>query len=333
MTQKTKILLTGATGYIGSHAVIAFEEAGYETVILDNFSNSSLEVLHGIKKILGYQPIFYKWDIRDKNFLQKIFRENDFDGVIHFAGLKSVWESMEKPFLYHENNIFGTMILTEVMNEYNVKKIIFSSSATVYSAENIPPFSENAKLGTSNPYGTTKLATEFLLSDLAKTKNFSAISLRYFNPIGAHSTGHIGENPNGIPNNLLPYIFDVASGKQEFVQIFGNNYPTKDGTGERDYIDVCDLVDAHILAYKNLEIGHKAINIWTGSATSVLEMIRMVEKISGKKIPYKIVDRRPGDLATVYCVPNLAKKFLKWEAIRTIEESILNGWKFISSQK
>lgn len=239
--------------------------------------------------------------------MQKIFQENNFDGVIHFAGLKSVGESTQNPFLYHENNIIGTMVLTEVMDEFNVKKIIFSSSATVYSSENIPPFSENAKLGTSNPYGTTKLVTELLLGDLAKTKNFSAISLRYFNPIGAHSSGHIGEVPNGIPNNLLPYIFDVAIGKREFVQVFGDDYLTKDGTGERDYIDVCDLVDAHVLAYEKLELGHKAINIGTGSATSVLEMIRMVEDISGQKIPYKIVDRRPGDLATVYCVPDFAK--------------------------
>lgn len=326
------LLLTWATGYIGSHAVVAFEQAWYKTVIIDNLSNSSRETLSGIERILGYIPDFHQWDIRDKEFLVSVFEKYNFDAVVHFAGLKAVGESCDDPFEYYENNILWSIRLFEVMQDFDVRNIIFSSSATVYRADNISPFIEDMPLGTSNPYGSTKLIIERVLEDLCVHKWWRVMSLRYFNPIGAHPSGHIWETPSGIPNNLLPYIFDVASLKRESVKVYGDDYTTTDGTGVRDYIDVCDLVDAHVLAYERLWDWYEAINIGTGKGTSVLEMIQHVETITGKVIPYTIHPRRLGDIATVYCNPTLASERLGWSARRTIPESIANGWRFIQNQ-
>jgi len=309
MTQKI-ILITGGTGYIGSHAVVAFEQAGYQTVTIDNLSNSSLDAFDGVEKILGYRPIFHRGDIRDGDFLQGIFTEYAFDGVIHFAGLKSVGESCQNPIFYHLNNIGGSIELFRVMEEYGVRNIVFSSSATVYHSENQSPLTEDMRLGTTNPYGTTKLIIEKILEDLARDARWSVIALRYFNPIGAHSSGYIGELPNGIPNNLLPYIMDVAIGKREKVWVYGDDYDTRDGTGIRDYIDVCDLVEAHISAYQHLTSGYMPINIGTGKGMSVLEMIQMVQEATGQTISYEIAPRRSGDIAQCYADISLAKKIL-----------------------
>jgi len=330
MTQKT-LLLTGATGYIGSHAVVAFEQAGYETVIIDNLSNSYRTTLRGLEQILGYQPHFYEGDIRDAEFLRSVFEKHAFDGVVHFAGLKAVGESCAMPLQYHDNNVVGSVRLFEVMEEFGVRKVIFSSSATVYRSDNVPPFTEDMPLGTTNPYGTTKLVIEYILRDLAMQKDWSVMSLRYFNPIGAHPSGHIGEVPSGIPNNLLPYVLDVASGKRRAVNVYGDDYDTEDGTGVRDYIDVCDLVDAHVLGYSALEEGYEAINIGTGKGTSVLEMIEYVRMASGQQVPYDICPRRSGDIASVYCDPSLARDRLGWSARRMIPESVANGWKFVQN--
>lgn len=299
MTQKI-ILITGGTGYIGSHAVVAFEQAGYQTVTIDNLSNSSLDAFDGVEKILGYRPRFHRGDIRDGDFLREVFSEYAFDGVIHFAGLKAVGESCEKPILYHSNNVGGSIELFRVMEEFGVRNIVFSSSATVYHPENQSPLTEDMRLGTTNTYGTTKLVIEKLLEDLARDAHWSVIALRYFNPIGAHPTGYIGELPNGIPNNLLPYIMDVAIGKREKVWVYGDDYDTRDGTGVRDYIDVCDLVEAHISAYRHLASGYTPINIGTGKGTSVLEMIDMVQSVTRQTIPYEIASRRSGDIAQCF---------------------------------
>lgn len=332
MTQKT-ILLTWATGYIGSHAVVAFEKAGYKTVIIDNLINSSVDSLQGISKILGYIPDFYEGDIRDRGFLISLFEKYTFDAVIHFAWLKAVGESCDHPNRYHDNNIGWSISLFWVMQEFGVKKIIFSSSATVYRADNISPITESMPLGTTNPYGTTKLVIEYLLEDMVKQKDWSVMALRYFNPIGAHPSGYIGEVPQGIPNNLLPYLFDVADAKRHMVNIYGNDYDTIDGTGVRDYIDVCDLIEAHILAYEKLDSGYEAINIWTGKGTSVFQMIGYVERASEKTIPYTVCPRRSGDIATVYCDPTLALRRLGWSAKTNIMQSVENGWMFIKNHK
>ncbi|MDD5376748.1 MAG: UDP-glucose 4-epimerase GalE [Candidatus Gracilibacteria bacterium] len=334
---KKTILITGGTGYIGSHAVVAFEQAGYTTVIVDNLSNSSEQVLSKIGKILGYIPDFHKADICDTKALDEVFSKHGFDGVIHFAGLKAVGESCEKPFLYYGNNILGSINLFEAMVRYKVRRIVFSSSATVYSSDNTLPLTESSKLGTTNPYGTSKLVIENVLQDLSLHASLQALPLRYFNPIGAHPSGHIGEKPNGVPNNLLPYILDVALGKREKVRVFGDDYPTIDGTGVRDYIDVNDLVDAHIAAYRKLEEisgdtngSFTPVNIGTGRGTSVLEMIRMTEEATGKKVAFEKVGRRSGDLAEVYAGVDFAKEFLGWESEKTVKEGIESGWKFIS---
>lgn len=334
MNNKWTILITGGTGYIGSHAVVAFEQAWYKTVIVDSLINSSESILIWINKILGYTPDFYAYDIRDKDKLRTIFKQYSFDGVIHFAGLKAVWESCEKPFLYYDNNVIGSIHLFEVMEEFGIRNIIFSSSATVYDTNNTLPLTEKSQLGTTNPYWTSKLILENILKDLVVTKNWKTIALRYFNPIGAHSSWYIWEQPNWIPNNLLPYILEVAVGKREYVWIFGNDYETMDGTGVRDYIDINDLIEAHIAAIKNLSIQSKsyfsAINIGTWQGKSVLEMIQGVENASGKKIPYTILPRRHGDIASVYADSSLAKELLGWEAKKTIHESIESSWKFIT---
>lgn len=326
---KKNLLITGATGYIGSHAVVGFERLGYKTILIDNFSNSSRESLSGIAKILGYLPEFFQWDIQDEPFLRNIFGKYTFDGVIHFAGLKAVWESCDNPLLYYQNNISGSITLFRIMEEYSVKKIILSSSATVYHSDNLGDLDEGMKVWSNSPYGTTKLVLEYILSDMALFQDWSSCILRYFNPIGADPSGYIGEIPNGIPNNLLPYIFDVALGKREYISIYGDDYKTKDGTGVRDYIDVCDLIGSHILAYQNMTPWSQIINIGTGDGKSVLEMIALVEKVSGKHIPYIITPRRTGDLDRLCCNPDKAYTKLWWKATTTTEKSISNSWHHI----
>lgn len=332
MNTKT-ILITGGAGYIGSHAVVKFEQAGYKTVILDNFANSDRQNLDGIFAILGYLPDFYECDISDRAWLQAIFEKYDFDGVLHFAGLKSPTESCREVGLYHEKNIFGSIVLFDVMENFGVKNIIFSSSASVYSNENISPITEKMPVNPIHAYGTSKLVIEHLLSDYANHKNWQVIILRYFNPIGAHISGYIGERPQWIPNNLLPYIFDVAIWRRDVLCIFGDDYQTKDGTGVRDYIDVNDLVDAHFVAYKNVSSGVQVYNIGTGCGVSVREMVSLVEEISGKKVPYAIFPRRPGDWGEVFASVEKIEKELGWKAQRTIRDAIESGWNFVKNFK
>ncbi len=331
---KPNILLTGGLGYIGSHTCIVLEQAWYKTVLLDNLSNSSLSSLDGIEKILGYRPVFYDADIRDRGAMSSILKSNDFAGVIHFAGLKSVGGSVESPFEYYSNNIQWSFVFFEEMERAELRNIVFSSSATVYSADNILPLTESSKLGTTNAYGTSKLTLEYVLRDLSSAKNWNAIALRYFNPIGAHESGYIWERPNGVPNNLLPYILDVAIGKRERVGVYGNDYDTIDGTGVRDYIDVNDLALAHLAAIRKLLDSDvscfQVINIGTGRGTSVLEMIENVRVTSGRDIPYTILARRAGDLASVYADASLACEVLGWEAKRSVKESVEGGWRFVN---
>ncbi|MDP2090194.1 MAG: UDP-glucose 4-epimerase GalE [Candidatus Gracilibacteria bacterium] len=362
---KKTILITGGTGYIGSHGVVAFEQAGYKTVIVDNLSNSSINTLDGIEKILGYKPDFYQIDLRDILSLDELFKKYDFDGVVHFAGLKAVGESCDKPLEYFDNNIVGSLKLFELMNKYDVKNIIFSSSATVYDmsttqdsphpsplprGEGIDQLgiSENNATGnTTNPYGTTKYLLEQILIDLSKFSAFKVMNLRYFNPIGAHNSGYLGEDPFGIPNNLLPYIMKVANGELKQLQVFGSDYDTIDGTGVRDYIDVVDLIDGHLKAFEklithppagtSLEKGRnlgqfEVYNLGVGKGVSVLEMISESEKVTGKKIDYKLVDRRPGDVAQVFCDPSKALNELGWNSETSLENSLKNSWKFYSSK-
>nr|MDD3719881.1 UDP-glucose 4-epimerase GalE [Candidatus Gracilibacteria bacterium] len=341
---KKNVLITGGLGYIGSHAVVEFEKNGYKTVIVDNLSNSSIEALIGIEKILGYKPDFFEVDIRDKNKLEEIFKKYNFDGVIHFAGLKAVGESCLKPLDYHDNNILGSIRLFELMDKYNVKNIIFSSSATVYKEKfvdkNFNGYTENDLTGDcTNPYGTTKFILEQILRDLSIHLKFRVMNLRYFNPIGAHTSGYIGEDPNGIPNNLLPYIMKVAIGELPYLNIFGNDYSTIDGTGVRDYIDVNDLIEGHIKAFQyieknNIDLGFFNIyNLGTGKGVSVLEILKTTEKVIGKEIPYKFVGRRDGDLAEVYCNREKAYKELGFKTKISLEESLRNSWKFYNNNK
>jgi len=331
------LLLTGWAGYIGSHNAVWFLEKGYNVIIIDNLSNASEEVIKNIQTLTGKAPIFYKWDLRNKQNIETVFQENSIDTVIHFAGLKSVGESCQKPYEYYENNVNGTINLTQVMEQHGVTDIIFSSSATVYNPDEIPPFSENTKTGnTTNPYGTTKLLIENILRDLSTHCNFRVINLRYFNPIGAHDSGLIGENPNDIPNNLLPYIMKVTSGELEELSVFGNDYSTLDGTGVRDYIHVVDLAQGHLSALKWLENNSEKhifenINLGTGKGTSVQEMIQITESITERPLPYKIVWRRSGDIASAYCSPRKAKELLDWEAKRTVAQAVADSWNFIQT--
>ena len=329
------ILVTGGAGYIGSHTLIELAEANFEFVVLDNLSNSSEEAIRRVEKIIDKKIFFIKGDIRDKKLLRKIFNDFEIDSVIHFAGLKAVGESVEKPLEYYENNVCGTNTLLEIMKEFDVKKFVFSSSATVYGEPKKMPVTEDMQtgIGITNPYGRSKYMIEEILKDLFISDNSWKIAiLRYFNPVGAHESGMIGEDPEGIPNNLMPFISQVAVGKLPKLKVFGGDYPTRDGTGVRDYIHVVDLAEAHVKALeylnKNKLTEPLIVNLGTGQGYSVLEMIKAFEEASGVKIPYEIVNRRPGDIAKIYANPSKAKKLLGWEAKRGIKEMCESAWKW-----
>ena len=326
------ILVTGGAGYIGSHTCVELLEKGEEIVIVDNFSNSKPEVLDKIKEITGKKFKFYEVDLLDKTKLEKVFQDNHIEEVIHFAGLKAVGESVKKPIEYYHNNITGTLVLLELMKKHNCKKIVFSSSATVYGNPKTVPIKEDFPLSTTNPYGSTKLMIEQILKDVAVADNeFSCILLRYFNPIGAHESGLIGENPNGIPNNLMPYIARVATGQYEKLNVFGNDYDTPDGTGVRDYIHVVDLAKGHIKAIEKARDmkGVEAYNLGTGKGYSVLDLVKTFEKVNNVTVKYEIVPRRPGDIAICYADPSKAKEELGWTAEKDIEDMCRDTWNFI----
>lgn len=328
------ILVTGGSGYIGSHTIIELLNNGHEVVVVDNLSNSNRESLRRVEKITNKNITFYEMDVRNENSLDSVFNTHDFDAVIHFAGLKSVGESVSRALFYYQNNLESTLMLLEVMQKYNVKSLVFSSSATVYGNPDKLPITESApRCGVTNPYGQTKLMIEQILEDVAATnEDWNITSLRYFNPVGAHESGLIGEDPNGIPNNLLPYVAKVAVGKLEKVNVFGNDYNTPDGTGVRDYIHVVDLAKAHIAALNHINHPniYKAYNIGTNNGVSVLEMIESFKIASGKDIPYEIAPRRPGDIASCYADPSLAERELGWKAELTIQDSCNSTWKWQS---
>lgn len=330
-----KILVTGGTGYIGSHTCVELINSGHQVVIVDNLYNSKKDVLDKIEKITGTKPSFYEIDILDKDKLEIVFKENKFDAVIHFAGYKAVGESVSIPLTYYKNNIAGSINLYELMEKYEVKNLVFSSSATVYGDDFEVPFKEEYGLGTTtNPYGTTKKMNEMILTDLCKANtNMSTVLLRYFNPIGAHESGLIGEIPNGIPNNLVPYIAQTAIGQREYLKVFGDDYDTIDGTGVRDYIHVVDLAKAHVLAieYAAKHNGCEVINIGTGKGYSVLEVLHAYEKACGHQIAYKIVERRPGDIATCYADTKKAKDLLGFEAKFDIDRMCQDSYRFTSN--
>ena len=323
-----KILLTGGAGYIGSHTAVELLNAGYEVVIADNFSNSKPVVLDRIKAITGKDLHFYEADVTDADALRNIFDNHDIEAVIHFAGLKAVGESVAIPLKYYKNNLLSTLTLCEVMQEKQVKSLIFSSSATVYGLHNVSPLKEELPLSATNPYGQTKLMIEQMLRDIQLSDpSFQFVFLRYFNPIGAHASGMIGEDPNGIPNNLMPFITQVASGKREQLGVFGSDYDTVDGTGVRDYIHVVDLAKGHMAALKVVNQGGvQVFNLGTGKGYSVLEVVQTFEKATGVKIPYQIKDRRPGDIAACYADAGKAKTAMGWEANCTLEEMCASSW-------
>jgi len=333
-----KILITGGAGYIGSHTLIELNKAGYDFVVYDNLCNSSMESLKRVEKIINKSIIFEKGDIRDKDAMSKVFEKYDIDSVIHFAGLKAVGESVAKPIEYYDNNVNGTLVLLDVMKEHNCKKIVFSSSATVYGDPASTPIKEDFPVGgTTNPYGTSKYMIERILEDVQIGDNdFKIVILRYFNPVGAHESGTIGEDPNGIPNNLMPFISQTAVGKREFLSVFGGDYDTQDGTGVRDYIHVVDLADGHVKAidYINTQtqkIEPLIVNLGTGNGYSVIDMVKAFEKASNKEVSYKIVDRRPGDIAKCFADPSFAKEVLGWEANRTIDQMCKDSWNWQSN--
>ena len=331
-----KILVTGGAGYIGSHTCVELLNAGYDIVVIDNFSNSKKEVIDKIKTITNKDFKFYEGDCQDKEILRKIFKENDISSVIHFAGFKSVGESVSKPIMYYRNNIDSTLSLLEVMSESNVKKIVFSSSATVYGNPKSLPIKEDFPLFTTNPYGSTKLMIEDILRDLYKSdNNWSIAILRYFNPIGAHRSGLIGEDPNGIPNNLMPYIVKVATKELPCLSVFGNDYNTHDGTGVRDYIHVVDLAKGHIKAVEKVlkDTGCDAYNLGTGNGYSVLDLVNTFKKVNNIDVKYKIVERRPGDIDACYADPEYARKKLNWKAQLGIEDMCRDSYNFVKSTK
>ncbi|GAM12027.1 UDP-glucose 4-epimerase GalE [Mesobacillus selenatarsenatis] len=328
------ILVTGGAGYIGTHTCVELLNENHEIIVVDNFDNSKPEALKRVKEITGQDFKFYEVDLLDREGLRKVFAENDIDAVIHFAGLKAVGESVSIPLRYYHNNITGTLVLCEVMQEFNVKKLVFSSSATVYGMPEEVPISESFPLSATNPYGRTKLMIEEILRDLyVSDDSWSIALLRYFNPIGAHESGRIGEDPNGIPNNLMPFITQVAVGKLDELKVFGSDYPTVDGTGVRDYIHVVDLAKGHLKAVEKVlsATGAEAYNLGTGTGYSVLEVVNAFEKASGKKIPYKVVERRPGDIAECYANPDKAAGELGWKAEKGIEEMCKDSWKWQSN--
>lgn len=328
-----KILVTGGMGYIGSHVVVELLEKGHEAVIIDSLINSKLTILDKIKELTGKTPIFYQANLINYGTIEKVFKDHVFDLVIHFAGLKSVSESVEKPLMYYQQNLTGTINLLRCMEEYNVKKIIFSSSATVYGDSETAKRVETMPTGQNiaNPYGKTKYMIEEILKDVCVSDpDFSAVALRYFNPIGNHSSGLLGEDPNGIPNNLMPYVMKVATGELDELSIYGNDYDTKDGTCRRDFIHVSDLANGHLSAIKVLETpGFKTYNLGTGTPTSVLEIVNTFEKISGHPLPHKFAPRRPGDLAEIWADPSKAEKELNWKANLTIEDAMKDTLVFL----
>lgn len=327
----SKILVTGGAGYIGSHTVIELVNAGYDVTIVDNLYNSKEEAVRRVEKILGKKLDFVIADICDKQAMREVFRTRDISAVINFAGYKAVGESVAKPIEYYENNIGGMLALIDVMREFGCKNLVFSSSATVYGNPHTVPITEDFPLSTTNPYGSTKLFIEYILKDLAKADpEFNIAILRYFNPIGAHESGLIGEDPNGIPNNLCPYITKVCVGKLEKVHVFGNDYPTPDGTGVRDYIHVVDLARGHVLAVKKLlaKSGLFIVNLGTGKGYSVLEMIHAFSKAFGKEIPYVIDPRRPGDIPACYADPSLAEKLIGFKAEKTLDDMCASSLKW-----
>ena len=328
------VFVTGGTGFIGSHTVISLLQSGFDVVILDNLCNSSAKILPRLQQISGKSVPFYKGDIRDREVLRRIFAEHDIDSVIHFAGLKAVGESVAEPMKYYDNNVSGSLVLAEEMERAGVFNIVFSSSATVYGDPGKVPYAEDMKPGdTTNPYGTSKAMVERILTDIQKADpRWSVILLRYFNPIGAHQSGLIGEHPNGIPNNLLPYICQVAGGKLPYLSVFGDDYPTPDGTGMRDYIHVMDLAEGHVAAMKAKSHvpGVHLLNLGRGWAYSVLEIVRAFEAASGLTIPYQIKPRREGDLACVYADPTYTKQQTGWETKRDLTQMMEDAWRWVS---
>ncbi len=328
------VLITGGAGYIGSHTCVELLQSGFGVVVMDNYSNASPEVIGKIEKISGKKCPAYECDMLDYDAFEKVFKENKIDAVIHFAGLKAVGESVEKPLEYYHNNLTGTLNLLRLMKKYGVTRLVFSSSATVYGMNNTAPFTEEMPLSATNPYGMTKLMIEDILRDVCfADKSLKVALLRYFNPIGAHPSGLIGENPNGIPNNLMPYIMKVAVGKLPKLRVFGDDYPTPDGTGVRDYIHVCDLATGHVKALEKIDSieGARAINLGTGKGSSVLDVLHAFEKASGKTIPYEITPRRAGDIATCYADASRAKNELGWEAKYSLEDMCRDSWNFIKN--
>jgi len=327
------ILVTGGTGYIGSHTVVELHKLGFDVVIIDNLSNSNSLVLDRIEHVSGKRPLFVKADIRDLSALNNVFKQYDFESVIHFAGLKAVGESVSQPMQYYDNNVVGSLRLIEAMEKAKVKNFVFSSSATVYGSPERLPLDEECKLQSTNPYGNNKLHIEQMLFDVCKSDpNWSVIALRYFNPIGAHESGMIGEDPRGIPNNLVPFISQVATGRLTELSIFGNDYDTLDGTGVRDYIHVTDLALGHVKALELFveAVGFEAINLGTGNGYSVLEMIACFEKVNNISIPYKICGRRPGDISSCYAKANKAFDKLGWKAKKNISEMLRDAWNWQS---
>jgi len=328
-----KVLVTGGAGYIGSHTLIELLNDNHQVVVVDNLSNSSEESLRRVEKITGKHVEFHEHDLRDRDMLESVFNAHDFDAVIHFAGLKAVGESVAKALFYYQNNLESTLTLLEVMKQFDVKKLLFSSSATVYGLPDALPIPETAPKSATNPYGQTKLMIEQILEDIAATnEGWSVTSLRYFNPIGAHESGLIGEDPNGLPNNLLPYVSQVAVGKLDKVRVFGDDYDTPDGTGVRDYIHVVDLAAAHLAALKHLDHpdAYKAYNIGTGQGVSVLDVIKAFEKAADKEILYEVVERRPGDIASCYADASLAGRELGWHTEKTLEDACADAWRWQS---
>lgn len=329
------ILVTGGTGYIGSHTVLQLLEANFKVVVLDNFSNSSAKSLNRVHKITGKQSIIIEGDIRDSECLDSLFEQYQIDGVIHFAGLKAVGESVEQPLMYYENNVYGSVNLCNAMKKHGVKNIVFSSSATVYGDPTELPLHEELPTGTpTNPYGQSKLMVELILRDLYESDNeWNIVLLRYFNPAGAHPSGLIGEDPNGIPNNLMPFITQVATGKRAHLSVFGDDYDTHDGTGVRDYIHVEDLANGHLKALDQLaaDAGLLTVNLGTGQGYSVLDMVKAFEQASGQKIPYEIAPRRSGDVASCYADPKYASKVLNWKAEKGLAQMCEDSWRWQST--